>query len=188
MGEIKGPSPVKLVVGMISAFRELFAEAEKELSRKLGTVDYHSPVFSFVHTDYYQSEMGGNLQRIFISFQELISPEYLSEIKIFTNQLEKKFLYSDGKSRRINLDPGYISAAKLILASTKDHRQRIYLGKGIYAEITLYYQGKKFLPWEWTYPDYRTEEYRAVFETIRRKYVLQLKELGQGGNSHGFEE
>ena len=188
MGQIKIPPPVKLIVGIISAFPELFKEAEKELNHKLGLVDYCSPIFPFMHTDYYKKEMGENLQRMFISFQELIFPESLPAIKIFTNKIEERFFYPHEKRRRLNLDPGYISAAKLVLASTKDHRQRIYLGKGIYGEITLRYENKKFLPWEWTYPDYRTEEYRAVFETIRGKYRQQLNESGEGEKLHDIEE
>ena len=86
-------------------------------------------------------------------------------------------LASDGK-RRINLDPGYISQSKLVLATTKNHGHRIYLGKGIYAEVTLRYRNKAFRPWEWTYPDYRTEEYVEILEEIRSIYVDQIRARG----------
>ena len=81
-----------------------------------------------------------------------------------------------GISRIINIDPGYLDLSKLILASTKDYKHRIYLTKGIYAEVTLFYQDKTFCPWEWTYPDYKTGEYIEIFNRIRQIYAEQIKE------------
>ncbi|OGX43889.1 MAG: hypothetical protein A3G38_03040 [Omnitrophica WOR_2 bacterium RIFCSPLOWO2_12_FULL_51_8] len=78
--------------------------------------------------------------------------------------------------RLVNIDPGYLDLAKLVLASTKDYRHRIYLERGIYVEITLFYQRKTFNPWEWTYPDYRSREYIEVFNRIREIYKKQLQE------------
>ena len=97
-------------------------------------------------------------------------------------ELEEQFFFKDTKNRRINLDPGYVSASKMVLASTKDHAHRIYLGKGIFAEITLRYYQKTFQPWEWTYPDYRTQEYIDLFNQIRKIYMQQLRESGIGSH------
>ena len=99
-------------------------------------------------------------------------PQQIAEIKVLTNKIEEK-LSSAGK-RLVNIDPGYLDLAKLILASTKDYSHRIYLGKGIYAEITLSYQGKSFQGWQWTYPDFRTTEYRNIFNQIRELYAGQI--------------
>ena len=178
MGQIKMYSPVKLIVGMITADVSLFTSAGQKLSEQFGEIDLHSAVIPFDYTDYYDGEMGQNLQRQFISFKSLIPADTLAETKIFTNELEEQFFFENTKNRRINLDPGYVSASKMILASTKDHAHRIYLGKGIFAEITLRYYHKTFQPWEWTYPDYRTEEYIDVFNQIRKIYMQQLRESG----------
>ena len=176
MGKIKQPVGVKLFIGMISGEEDLFKEAEERLSQKFGSVDFKSPILSFQHTPYYESEMGSNLKRKFISFQGLIDPAEIREIKLFTNQLEQDFLHPDTEDRRINLDPGYLTLSKLALASTKDYQHRIYLGRGIYAEVTLRYKkGKGFEPWEWTYPDYRTREYLEIFNSLRKIYQSQLK-------------
>lgn len=171
MGKIKEVKLVKLIVGMIAGREELFELAQTELSSKFGMIDYKSEILPFVHTDYYEKEMGKELRRKFVSFQEPISPEELSKIKIFTNQLEEKFSLQD--NRQINLDPGYLSLSKLVLATTKDYSHRIYLREGIYAEVTLYYQDKTFKPYPWTYPDYKTREYREVFSQIRQIYLEQ---------------
>lgn len=173
MGEVKAHSPVKLVVGMIASSQHLFEEAETKLMLRFGNIDYHSQIMPFDFTDYYEKEMGANLIRKFVSFHELIMPDSLPDIKLFTNELEKEFAI--GGSRTINIDPGYITLAKLVLASTKDYIHRIYIGKGIYAEVTLQVKNKSFSPWDWTYPDYKTKEYIEIFNQIRSIYVNQLR-------------
>ena len=178
MGEIKGHPPVKLIIGMIAADESLFSAIEAPLSQKFGAVDFRSEIMPFDYTDYYAKEMGADLMRKFVSFERLIQPEELVEIKSCTNDLEKKFLHADTDGRRINLDPGYVSAAKLILASTKDHIHRVYLRDGIYAEITLKMERGTFRAWQWTYPDYRSEKYIDIFNRIRRMYMEQLRSNG----------
>lgn len=169
MGKLKSPKPVKLICGMISNDELLFDHASQILSKKFGPIDYKSQLMNFDHTTYYQNEMGNNLERQFVSFTRLIKPHNLPKIKLFTNHLERKF--STGKrcaKRKINLDPGYVSKSKLVLATTKNYRHRIYLMKGIYAEVTLYFADGSFRPFEWTYPDYRTSGYIEFFNKVRR--------------------
>lgn len=173
MGKIKKPRPVKLLVGMISAGQELFDLAQHKLKERFGRIDFFSQILPFTTTDYYCQEMGSNLQRRFISFEELINQEELPDIKIFTNLMEEEF--SIDSKRRINLDPGYISLSKLVLATTKDYQHRIYIRDGIYAEVTLRFKSGRFQTWEWTYPDYKTETYLEIFLHIRKLYVEQLK-------------
>lgn len=175
MGEIKLSLPVKLIVGMISGDRGLFNVACSKLSRRYGSVDFESDVSPFDYTDYYAREMGPNLMRKFVAFEQLIDPADLAKIKLFTNQLEHKLaVYRDEiMTRRINLDPGYVTDSKLVLATTKNHQHRIYLGKGIYAEVTLRFRKGTFEPWEWTYPDYRTKGYISFFNSIRKIYRQQ---------------
>jgi len=175
MGKVKEPLPVKLVVGMISGEESLFEQAEKKLTQKFGLVDFTSPLLPFNCTDYYKKKMQMNLKRKFISFASLIGPEKIVEIKLFTNRLEENFFRPHSKQRRLNLDPGYITLAKLVLATSKNFQHRIYLGKGIYAEITLRYKrGKGFTCWEWTYPDYRSKEYIEIFDHLREIYRHQV--------------
>lgn len=176
MGQIHLPLPVKLVLPMLSNRPELFQAAEEAMVEVFGPVDYRSPQLPFTCTDYYEAEFGPGLERQFLAFERLIDPGRLAEIKLFTNQLEER--WSEGGKRRINLDPGYISQAKLVLATTKDHSHRLYLGQGIYAEVTLAYRDKDFRPWPWTYPDYRSEAYLEILRTIRRIYLQQLRARG----------
>lgn len=129
MGEVKTPSKAKLICGMITQDEQLFEMAQERLTIDFGPIDYESRILPFNQTDYYQLEMGPDLKREFIAFEPLIDRERLVEIKLSTNALEKE-LAKDGR-RRINLDPGYLTPSKLILATTKDYSHRIYLGGGI---------------------------------------------------------
>ena len=175
MGKVKHPLAVKLVIGMISREENLFKEVEKELSQKFGSIDFESPLLSFHYTNHYKKEMGANLKRKFVSFAKLINPAKIVEIKLFTNQIEKNFLYPRSNRRRLNLDPGYVTLAKLVLATSKNFQHRIYIREGIYADITLRYRrGKGFVPWEWTYPDYKSKEYLEIFNHLREIYRHQI--------------
>ena len=182
VGAIRLPSPVKLICGMIAADTGLFAEAETALTERFGVVDLRSDVLPFDFTTYYHKEMGSPLFRQFIAFERLIDSATLPDVKRWTNELEvgnglSRVEFADLRDgqihRRINLDPGYVTAAKLVLATTKDHAHRLYLRDGIFAEVTLTFRGKSFQPMEWTYPDYRTAEYIAFFNAVRADYVMR---------------
>jgi len=185
MGIAGEPSPVKLCIGMLTRDESLFDEVASHLRNLYGATDFVSHVIPFTFTSYYEKEMGSSLLRRFFSFRELIDQGSLSLIKIATNELEAQYSKDgeEGKKRRINLDPGYIGLSKLVLATVKDRSHRIFIGNGIYAEITLQYEKKTFNPWHWTYPDYRTPEYIEVFNTVRDMYVCQLKEFENRGVS-----
>lgn len=171
MGEIKKGRPVKLIAGFIFKNPEFLNRAKLYLTKRFGKTDFESEVLAFNHTHYYEKEFGENLSRQFISFQKLISPDEIFKVKIFTDKIEEKLIQNS--MRRINIDPGYLDLAKLVLLTTKDYTQRVYLNKGIYAEVTLFYQGKTFKPCEWTYPDYRTCEYIEIFNRIREIFASQ---------------
>lgn len=178
MTEIKSPIQVKLIVGILSAINDLFPKAENYLQRKFGSVDYKTTLIPFTFTTYYNKSMGDSINRQFLSFAKLINPGEIGKIKVWTNQLEGKIARKSAQvniSRPVNLDPGYLNSAKIILASTKDYSHRIYLSHGIYAEVTLRYQNGLFQPWTWTYPDYQTKEYLDFFHSVRQKYLTQLK-------------
>jgi hypothetical protein len=180
LGSKKGTSkgakkalPVKLIVGLIFPKEALLEKAELILSKKFGTIDFKSQILPFEHTDYYWAELGRPLKRKFLSFARLILPENLPEIKLYTKRVEHAL--SIRNSRQINIDPGYLSLSKLVLATTKDYTHRIYLRRGIYAEVTLFYRKGSFSPWEWTYPDYKSADYIDIFNRIRNLYKSQLE-------------
>lgn len=170
MGIIRPPKRVKLFVGMIGNDRDLMKRAGQLLRKDHGDVDIESDYWPFEHTEYYHDEMGENLERHFLAFSRLIHPEALADIKRDTNDLEQRLgedLALPAGCRPINLDPGYMSLSKLVLATTKDYAHRIYLRRGVFAEVTLHFHGGSWQPWPWTYPDYASDEYREFFVHMR---------------------
>lgn len=177
MGAIRPPRPVNLICGFISNDVDLIARAIRLLSEHVGPTDEVSEIWPFDFTDYYEAEMGENLQRQFASFARLIDPVEMAAIKILTNQIEARLcddLALPTDRRVVNLDPGYITTAKLVLATTKDFGHRVYLRDGIYAESTLHYIGNRWEPWPWTYPDYAGPRYHPFFERVRERFKEKL--------------
>ena len=174
MAEPTPPETARLIVGMLSSFPELFDAASSIIAERHGDVDLTSEILPFDFTDYYTPQMGTALQRKFISFRPPYDPVKLVETKLWTNALEKRLAKSNTSvPRPINLDPGYLTLSKLVLASTKDHAHRLYLHSGIYAEITLTYVNKQFRPMPWAYADYRTEKYLDFFYAVRETLTTQ---------------
>jgi hypothetical protein len=176
MGQVVLPPPVKLILGLIVADATVVEVVRSRLEAAYGKIDLASPEIPFVATQYYEREMGSRLHKILWSFEALVPPEALATIKLTTNTVERTCAGQEAGiwRRRVNLDPGYVDLAKLVLATTKDRQHRLYLGHGIYGEVTLRFTGGRFEPWDWTYPDYRTPEYLTFFAAVRRRYRQQL--------------
>ncbi|MCX8043410.1 MAG: DUF4416 family protein [Desulfobacterota bacterium] len=172
----KPPIPVKLIVSIISGNQELAGAVIERLSERFGSTDVVSDMMPFDYTDYYAAEIGTELFRRMVSFTQLIDPDELSEIKLFTNDMETHFARPDG-TRQVNIDPGYISLWHLVLASCKPFAHRPYLGKGVYADLTLLYRGKTFTPLAWTFPDYRSQPMIALLNDVRERYYQQVKKV-----------
>ena len=77
-------------------------------------------------------------------------------------------------ARTVNIDPGYITEAKLVLLTAKDFSHRIYQKDGIFAESTLFFQDHSFRPWPWTYPDYASAEMVEYFNQVRELYMADI--------------
>jgi hypothetical protein len=167
MGKISEFKKVKLFCGLIFSQTAVAEKVKAFLAEQFSAIDSQSAVIPFALTDYYQVEMGAPLFRQFVSFQELLSPEKLPQTKIFTNKLEKQLAIAG--NRTVNLDPGYMSDANVIIATCKNHYHRVPLKRGIYAHLEYVLKNKQlsFLPW--TYPDFQTEPYLAFF---RQLFVL----------------
>jgi hypothetical protein len=169
-------------MGMLSSEPELFAECEGILKAEYGEFDLASDTMPWEITDYYQEEMGTRIFRRFVFFEDLIDPANLSRVKLFTNEIEDRFKTgaSSSSRRRINIDPGYVTEAKVVLASTKDFSHRIYIGGNIYAEVTLSFNSKtrSFSTLDHTYFDFRTETYKKLFNSARDLLRKKLNRKG----------
>jgi hypothetical protein len=173
---------VKLVVSLFSGADHLLAEALHALAERYGETDFISAPLPFAYTDYYTKEFGGTLVRRLASFARLIRPESLPDVKNGTNALEAS--RGEAGRRWVNIDPGYLAKAHLILATGKGYSHRPYLRDGIYADLTLMYQDKSFRTLPWTYPDYAGAQMQGMLLRIRERYLLQLR----GGHRESKEE
>ena len=174
MSYLHEPPPVKLVTSFIyqdSAYRD---EALQPLCHRWGVIDIQEMELPFHYTDYYRKEMGFPLYRAFVSFERLIPREQLVKAKLYSTQIEITLAKAGGR-RTINIDPGYVTDSQLILATGKNYSHRIYLGEGIFGDLTLIYEHKKFKAQPWTYPDYQSEPMVRLLEMMRKKYIEDKK-------------
>ncbi len=169
MERISTPKKTRLFVAVMSREPICFESAFTELVKKFGSILIKSPFFDFSFTDYYRDEMGTDLKKIFLGFKRPFDSGSLVEAKLLANRLEKKLsrLEKGQRKRTANLDPGYVDLARVVLASTKDRSQRIYIKDGIYAEVTLLFKGEKCEALPWTYPDYKTRLACQFFRSLR---------------------
>lgn len=182
MSHPREPDPVKLIASLFSPEKGLVERVIGELSGMFGPVDRISEEYLFDRTRYYEKEMGWPLHRRFVSFERFIRPEQIVPTKLRTNRVEQQYLH-EGK-REINIDPGYISPERLVLATGKNYVHRIYLSEGIYADLTLVFSKGRFEPLMWTYKDYADPVIRGYFEKVRETYMKQRKEAMERGKEH----
>jgi hypothetical protein len=177
MWNLSAPKPAKLIIGILAADQECLTSALDAINANFGKTDFVSDVWPFDQTDYYKEQTGENILRQFVSIEKLIDPGKLAKIKLKTNKIEQKLAEQSASDllRPVNLDPGLIEPSKLVLATTKNYSHRIYLGKKIFADVTLIFDKGAWRPFDYTYPDYRQEHYHDFFSKVRTQLLEQLK-------------
>ena len=167
--------PVLLVVAGFSRHSELLEEMATRLSGEFGPVAVHGPTIAFRNTAYYEASMGQGLLKRYWAFAQLQEPDQLAQVKRQTIEIEREVMASKRhqEARPINLDPGFLSLGKFVLATTKDQSHRIYLHGGIFAEVTLRYHEGEFEARPWTYPDWQLAQVLDFLQEARRYYSSQ---------------
>ena len=181
MGKISNHRPVFLIAAVTSRFKEAFDWGKQQTKSEWGNIWEMSELFDFSETKYYEKSMGTNLSKQFWVFESLVDPADLPGFKIFSNQLEESFAndFESEVERPLNIDPGYITEAKLVLATTKDRDHRIYLDKGIYAEVTLFFNRGEWKTRPWTYPDYQRKDFQDFFTHCRSELRERYRKMNQ---------
>lgn len=177
MGEVQPPCPALLLLAAFSRHEAALAWGRRRAVAAWGPVALESPPFDFRETDYYDATMGRGLRKVFWTFEQLMDPGRLVEWKLASNRWEEAYaaLGNHSEPRPLNLDPGYLTLGKLVLASTKDFTHRVYLSDGIYAEVTLYYRNRGWQHHAWTFPDYRRADYHQFFSEARHYLHQRLR-------------
>lgn len=155
---------------MLGRDLRLLSRAREALTVFFGPILEESRARRFSYTGYYDEELGKDLKRKFVFFARPRDPSDLVEAKRFTVEVEMRMARHAGRTmaRCVNLDPGYLTQAKVVLASGKDFSHRIYLGRGVHAEATLSFVNGSYRPHSYTFPEYRDEKNIALFNRMRQ--------------------
>ena len=177
MGLIHTPEPVLPITAVFTHYPDAIDWAREKIGTNWGKIVLESEAFPFEQTHYYDASMGPRLKKIFFAMEPLIDPSQLAEMKNQSNLWEEEYAreFPKAEERPLNIDPGFIDLAKLILASSKDFYHRIYIGRGIFAEITLRFTKGQWTDFPWTFPDYRETTYHPFFMQCREK-LRKLRE------------
>jgi hypothetical protein len=172
--------PVIRFVAVITSDEEVRAWAYRCIEERWGTMTECSPPMPFHANGFYNDAMGEGLIKTLVATTQPCDPVGLADWKTQTNQweIEAALKLTKPQSRPLNLDPGYITQAKLVLATVKDRDHRVYLKDGIFGEITLTYVGRQWVHHRWTYPDYRTDEVVSFAMKCRARLRKHLLETG----------
>ena len=177
MGQVYDFEKEKLIVGVIYNDEQIYDRAINMLKDAFGEIDGESERFSFSRefSNYYDNEIGGEGQRVILSFADPVDPARQAEIKKATNEMEH-ILSDENGNRLINLDPGFINHGRLMLATTKKAGFRIPLEDGIYTELTLVWAKGAWHKLPWSYRDYQSERVQKFITEVRRTYLAKRRE------------
>jgi hypothetical protein len=156
-------------VAAFSRYGDALDWARQRAIAECGGVVLESERFSHEETMFYEPTMGRGLLKTFFAFERLIDPAAIACLKHRANAWEEEYKAASSwpEPRPLNIDPGYLTQAKLVLATTKDRDHRVYLDRGIFAEVTLHYHHGAWHERPWTYPDYRRADYHRFFVECR---------------------
>ena len=173
MGEVREASPVRFFASVMYRDETVPGRLHPVLVEAMGSIADRTQPSAFTHSDYYNEEMGHGILRCFLLFEPLESRGTMARIKLATNAIERSFM-KDGR-RTVNIDPGYLALEQIVLATTKGYSHRLYLGNGIFGDLTLIYREGTYRGLEWTYPDYGSIETISLFNTWRETYRRDLR-------------
>lgn len=156
--------------------KEFLNEVRETLRTEWGDPERESGLFPFGWTDYYD-DIASELDRFFISYPGLFPMSKLPDWKLRAVALET----STGASRRVNLDPGTLDGARLLLASTKGQAHRIYMRDGIFAEVTLCRRKGRWENFFYTFPDFSSNVYYRWLDLVRSDWKRDYNEFSKEG-------
>ncbi|WP_045220588.1 DUF4416 family protein [Desulfonatronum thioautotrophicum] len=173
MSTPKEPLPALVVMSLFSARWEDFWPAlQCRLEAFLGPLEMVGKPVPFDVTTYYQEEFGAPLERRLLGFAQVVPQDRLRKIKLWAHGLEQEHVRS-GK-RLFNLDPGLLTQERFVLATGKNFTHRIYLGHGVFADLTLIFQAGRWRCLPWTFRDYADPALQEQLTILRHGYRVKM--------------
>lgn len=185
-GPRPAPPPALVILGVLAGDPGRARQVAERLGATHGGVALQGPIVPFDETDYYAPEMGPGLVRFYCAFRRLLPAERLPDLKTAAWELEQEHLVQG--RRTVNLDPGYLDHTRVVLASFKHGPQKLYLGRGVWADLVLFYQDGRWTRLPWTFPDLRGGAHAPFFVQARRRYRELLREARKSGAHPGGED
>lgn len=173
MASIQPPPSVKYFIAVLFKDRADLERARELIIGRWGELDFEGTDHLFDVTDYYEQEMGAPLFRRLLAIEKLYEPTLVVDMKLACNEIEDRL--AAGGRRMVNCDAGYLDHNKVLLASAKEAGQKIYIDRGIYADLAGRYKSGKYRPFEWSFPDFKDGRYDAELCAIRALYLKQVK-------------
>lgn len=157
----------------------ILAQPDRDVARPLQLMDdqfgpryLDAEPYDFDFTDYYHEEHGAPLSRRWSVYESLFDPEQLPSRKRTAMSIEDRFTDGD-ENRYFNVDVGYVTGSSFVLASRKNHSHRIYLGQGIYGEVTLRYEQGEWREGPHTYPEFSSPGQVEWLDDAREWWLSQ---------------
>ncbi len=169
MKPLSPPHPSIFFTALLATNTAVYQSGTECLQSYFGPAVHTLGPLPFKHTSYYTPEMGPDLVKGFLAFVPPFSESDLKHRKLMTREIEWKFstIRKNSVHRSLNVDPGFVTLSKMVLGTGKNFSHRIYLGDGIFAEVTLIYHagGWEILPW--TFPDYKRSNVQTFLTDCR---------------------
>lgn len=172
------PTPSAKFFLAVAAAGPVLEELQPVLESTFGPLEPPSPVYCFSHfSTYYDAEAGGPVWKFLVGLRELLPSDQIVSVKLAAERLQWERATPDqGRlRRRFNLDPGYVNGWQVVLSTVKNHGHRLYLGQGVFAEVSLLFREGAFHSLPWTYPDYRTPLVLTYLGRLRQRYLSQVR-------------
>lgn len=168
------PPPGRLIVSIIYSQIDAVADALRSLERQFGRIQSETVDIPYNGRNDYEEEMGADLLRRFFSFERLIARDSLPEIKAVCHKIETHLgdRVDDYVFRTVNIDPAILTADNLVSASHCEYNHRIYLTRGVFAEMQLVWAHGRFTRLPWTDPDFWHPEALDFFVRVRESFEL----------------
>ena len=189
MGLVKQPPPSVRFAAVFSHSQEVLARVWPRLEAVWGPVAVLGTAFHFVESEYYLKTMSPGATHLCKQLGVFVTPYdpgQLAQDKLQSNAWEeewgREWGVGEGSLRLVNIDPGYMSMTKLVLASTKNREHRLYLHSGIYAEVTLAFRDQRWQAFPWTYADYQRQDGLEYLTRAREWFTRKVASDGRGSS------
>ncbi len=172
--------PAKLIVSCFFKEDRWLLHALDHLVNRFGSVERRVGPLYFTMSDYQRSQAEGEMKKVMLDFRDLVPRESLASLKVRCHEIEMQLLRQAQDenviaSRPINLDPSHLFTDKFIVSSSRDKPHRLYLGHGVFGELTLMIRQGHFESLPWTYADYLEPEVLNFLSGARRRYLHSLQ-------------